>query len=83
MHAVLGTLYVIGSLQEYADFGIRQAQLSVDVAARQDFRAPRWPLALRPESNRCIKVVNVNGEIRDSATMHCPSSFVSSLIHRR
>jgi hypothetical protein len=33
MHAVLGILYVIGSLQEYADVGIRQAQLPVDTIA--------------------------------------------------
>src|SRR5262245_16947134 len=33
MRAVLGSLYVTGSLQEHADFGIRQTKLPVDVAA--------------------------------------------------
>jgi hypothetical protein len=33
MRAILGSLYVIRALQEYADVGIRKAQLPVDVVA--------------------------------------------------
>jgi hypothetical protein len=34
MRAILGCLYVIRALQEYADVGIRKAQLPVDMATR-------------------------------------------------